>query len=351
MKKKALIFGVTGQDGSYLVEFLLKKKYVVHGVRRRSSSLNTIRVDHIYTDHIAKKNSKNDNNFFLHYGDVTDSYSVNNLIKKIKPDEIYNLAAQSHVAVSFEVPEYTANADAIGCLRILESIRSNKLEKQTKFYQAGTSEMFGKVQTVPQNEKTPFYPRSPYGVAKVYAHWVTINFREAYKIFACNGILFNHESPRRGENFVTKKIVNSLCKINKKKLDILSLGNLEAKRDWGHAKDYVEAMWKMLQNKTPQDYVIATGKQYSVKKFVNLVLNQLKIKFYWKGKGINSKCYNKETGKCIIKCDKKYYRPLEVDTLLGDSSKARKELKWKPKYNINNLIEEMIYFENIDIDK
>jgi GDPmannose 4,6-dehydratase len=345
MKKKALIFGVTGQDGSYLVEFLLKKKYIVHGVRRRSSSLNTGRIDHIY---FVKNNKKKNDEFFLHYGDVIDSSSINNLIQNIQPDEIYNLAAQSHVAVSFEVPEYTANADALGTLRILESIRSNGLEKKTKFYQAGTSEMFGKVQTVPQNEKTPFYPRSPYGVAKVYAHWLTINYRESYKIFACNGILFNHESPRRGENFVTKKIVNGLCNIKKKKQNILLLGNIDAKRDWGHAKDYVEAMWKMLQNKTPKDYVVATGKQYSVKKFVNLVLNELKIKFYWKGEGINSKCYEANSKKCIVKCHKKYFRPLEVDTLLGDSSKAQKELKWKPKYNISKLIREMINEENLN---
>ena len=346
MKKKALIFGVTGQDGSYLVEFLLKKKYEVHGIKRRSSSLNTARVDHIYQEpHIKSRN------FFLHYGDVTDSFSVSTLIKNIQPDEIYNLAAQSHVAVSFEVPEYTANTDALGCLRILESIRSEGFEKKTKFYQAGTSEMFGKVQTIPQNEKTPFYPRSPYGVAKVYAHWVTINYRESYKIFACNGILFNHESPRRGETFVTKKIVNALCKIKKNKQEILFLGNIYSKRDWGHAKDYVEAMWKMLQNKTAKDYVIATGEQYSVKEFVNLVLNELKIKFIWRGKGINSECYDKESGKCIVKCDEKYYRPLEVDTLLGDSSKARKELNWKPKYKINNLVKEMVDEENFKLKK
>ncbi len=344
MKKVALIFGVTGQDGSYLSDFLIKKNYVVHGVKRRSSSLNTARIDHLYQE----PHSRN-RNFILHYGDVTDSFSVNEIIKKVKPDEIYNLAAQSHVAVSFEVPEYTANADAIGALRILESIRSNNFEKKIKFYQAGTSEMFGKVQSVPQNEKTPFYPRSPYGVAKVYAHWVTINYRESYKIFACNGILFNHESHLRGETFVTKKIVQGLCKIKKNKQNKLYLGNLEAKRDWGHAKDYVEAMWKMLQNKLPKDYVIATGKQYSVKQFVNLVLNELKIKFIWKGKGKNSKCYNKETGKCIILCDQKYYRPLEVDTLLGDASKARRELKWKPKYNIKNLVKEMVRYENLKL--
>jgi GDPmannose 4,6-dehydratase len=288
--------------------------------------------------------------FFLHYGDVTDSFSVSSLVNEIKPDEIYNLAAQSHVAVSFEVPEYTANADAIGPLRILESIKGNKLKKKIKFYQAGTSEMFGKVQTIPQNEKTPFYPRSPYGVAKVYAHWVTINYRESYNIFACNGILFNHESPVRGETFVTKKIVSALCKIKLGKQKKLYLGNLEAKRDWGHAKDYVIAMWKMMQKKIPNDYVIATGKQYSVKDFVNLVLKELKIRFKWAGKGINSKCYD-EMGNCIIQCSKKYFRPLEVDTLLGNASKAKKELNWKPKYKINDLVKEMVYYENLNLTK
>ncbi|MDA9663135.1 GDP-mannose 4,6-dehydratase [bacterium] len=345
MKKKALIYGITGQDGSYLAEFLLKKKYEVHGVKRRSSSFNTGRIDHLYQDPYEKNK-----NLFLHYGDVTDSFSVSLLINKIKPDEIYNLAAQSHVAVSFEVPEYTANADAIGALRILESIKSNKLEKKTKFYQAGTSEMFGKVQTIPQNEKTPFYPRSPYGVAKVYAHWVTVNYRESYKIFACNGILFNHESPRRGETFVTKKIVSALCKIKRGKQKKLYLGNLDAKRDWGHATDYVEAMWKMMQKKTPDDYVIATGKQYSVKYFTNLVLNELKMKFRWIGNGINSKCLNKN-GSIIIECNKKYFRPLDVDTLLGDPSKAKKKLGWKPKYKINELVKEMVYYENLKLTK
>jgi len=340
MKKKiALIFGITGQDGSYLAELLIKKGYFVHGVKRRSSSLNTRRVDHIYQDPHEKKR-----NFFLHYGDVTDAISVSSLIKKIKPNEIYNLAAQSHVSVSFEVPEYTANTDAIGALRILEAIKFHGFEKITKFYQAGTSEMFGKVKEIPQNEKTPFYPRSPYGVAKVYAHWITINYREAYNIFACNGILFNHESPVRGETFVTRKIVIALCKIKNGLQKKLYLGNLDAKRDWGHAKDYVEAMWKMLQKKTPNDYVISTGKQYSVKQFVNLVLNELKIKFLWKGKGINSKCYD-STGKCIVECDKEYYRPLEVDTLLGDSRKAKKELNWKPKIKINELVKEMVNHE------
>ena len=339
MKKIALIFGITGQDGSYLAELLIKKGYLVHGVKRRSSSLNTSRIDHIYQDpHETKKN------FFLHYGDVTDAISVSTLIKKIRPNEIYNLAAQSHVAVSFEVPEYTANADAIGALRILEAIKFHGYEKITKFYQAGTSEMFGKVQQVPQNEKTPFYPRSPYGVAKVYAHWITINYREAYNIFACNGILFNHESPRRGETFVTRKIVIALCRIKSGKQKKLFLGNIEAKRDWGHAQDYVEAMWKMLQKKSPSDFVIATGKQYSVKQFIDLTLKELGIPFIWKGKGIKSKCYDLK-GNCFIECDKEYYRPLEVDTLLGDARKANKELNWKPKINIKMLVKEMVRFE------
>ena len=339
MKKKALIFGITGQDGSYLAEFLLKKNYIVHGVKRRSSSFNTGRVDHLYQD--PHEQSRN---FILHYGDITDAISVSSIIENIKPNEIYNLAAQSHVAVSFEVPEYTANADALGVLRILEAIKFHNLAKKTKFYQAGTSEMFGKVVEVPQKESTPFYPRSPYGVAKVYAHWITVNYREAYNIFACNGVLFNHESPIRGETFVTKKIVSGLCRIKKGLQDRLYLGNLDAKRDWGHAKDYVQAMWKILQNKKAKDYVISSGKQYSVKQFVNLVLKELGIKFYWQGKGSNSKCYNNK-GKCIISISKKYYRPLEVDTLLGDSSKARKELKWKPKFNINSLVRDMVNSE------
>ena len=340
MKKKiALIFGITGQDGSYLADFLLKKNYIVHGVKRRSSSFNTGRIDHLYQDP-HEKNRK----FILHYGDITDAISVSSIIKKIKPDEIYNLAAQSHVAVSFEVPEYTANADGIGALRILESIKFHGLEKKTKFYQAGTSEMFGKVFETPQTEKTPFYPRSPYGVAKVYAHWITVNYREAFNIFACNGILFNHESPVRGETFVTKKIVMALCRIKQKKQNKLFLGNLDAKRDWGHAKDYVVAMWKMLQKKTPDDYVISTGKQYSVKQFVNLVLEELKIKFYWKGQGIKSKCCTND-GKVIVECDKQYYRPLEVDTLLGDARKAKKELNWKPETNIRSLVKEMVIEE------
>jgi len=347
MKKVALIFGVTGQDGSYLSEFLLKKKYVVHGVKRRSSSLNTGRIDHIYQDPHQKKR-----NFILHYGDVTDSISVSSIIQKVKPDEIYNLAAQSHVAVSFEVPEYTANADAIGALRILEAIKFHRLEKKTKFYQAGTSEMYGKVREVPQNEKTGFYPRSPYGVAKVYAHWITVNYREAYNIYACNGILFNHESPVRGETFVTRKIVMGLCRVKYGLQKKIFLGNLEAKRDWGHAKDYVVAMWKMLQQKKPQDYVIATGKQYSVKQFVELVLKELKIKFKWKGKGKNTKCLDMN-GNVIVECDKSYYRPLEVDTLLGDARKARRELNWKNEIDIKSLVKDMINSEirNISNDQ
>ncbi len=345
MKKKALIFGITGQDGSYLSELLLKKNYEVHGVKRRSSSINTNRIDHIYQDPYQKKR-----NFILHYGDVTDSTSVSQIIKKIKPNEIYNLAAQSHVAVSFEVPEYTANADALGALRILEAIKFHNLQKITKFYQAGTSEMFGKVQAIPQNEKTDFYPLSPYGVAKVYAHWITRNYREAYNIFASNGILFNHESPRRGETFVTKKIISAMCRIKFGKQKKLFLGNLYAKRDWGHAKDYCLAMWKILQYKKPDDFIIATGKQYSIKQFINLVAEKLKMKIIWKGKGLNEKGYNNKK-EPIIECDKNYFRPLDVNTLLGDSSKAKKLLKWKPKINIKMLIDEMIEFELKNISK
>ena len=344
MKNKiALIFGITGQDGSYLADFLLKKNYIVHGVKRRSSSFNTGRIDHLYQEPQVKSR-----NFILHYGDITDSLSVSTLIKNIKPNEIYNLAAQSHVAVSFEVPEYTANADAVGALRILEAIKFHGFQKSTKFYQAGTSEMFGKVQQVPQSENTPFYPRSPYGVAKVYAHWITVNYREAYNIFACNGILFNHESSVRGETFVTRKIVVALCKIKLGLQKKLYLGNLDAKRDWGHAKDYVEAMWKMMQKKKPSDYVIATGRQYTVKQFVDLTLNQLGIEHYWKGSGVNTKCIDM-SGRCIVQCDKEYFRPLEVDTLLGDPTKARKELKWKPKINIKMLVKEMVDSEILNL--
>ena len=337
MPKKALIFGITGQDGSYLAEFLLKKKYIVHGVKRRSSSINTFRIDHIYQDPHEKKR-----NFFLHYGDITDSTSVSKIIELIRPNEIYNLAAQSHVAVSFEVPEYTANADALGALRILEAIKFHNLQKKTKFYQAGTSEMYGKVQETPQSEKTNFYPLSPYGVAKLYAHWITKNYREAYNIFGSNGILFNHESPRRGETFVTKKIVSALVKIKMGKQNKLFLGNLDSRRDWGHAKDYVEAMWKILQHKEPDDFVIATGKQFSIRQFVNLVSKKLNMHISWRGKGTNEVGYDKISKKKIIFVDKNYIRPLDVNTLLGNAKKARKILSWRPKIQINQLIDEMI---------
>jgi GDPmannose 4,6-dehydratase len=338
MKKKiALIFGITGQDGSYLAKFLLSKNYIVHGIKRRSSSLNTSRIDDIYQDPHGKRN------FFLHYGDVTDSLSVLKNISTIKPNEIYNLSAQSHVKVSFDVPEYTANVDGIGALRILDAIKSLKLEKKIRYYQAGSSEMFG-ASKPPQSETTNFYPRSPYAAAKLYAHWITINYREAYGIFACNGILFNHESPIRGETFVTKKIISALCKIIKNNQKKLYLGNLYAKRDWGHAKDYVIAMWKMLQRKKPDDFVIATGQQYSVKEFINFTAKELDILIQWKGKGVNEKGY--WNNKCIIEIDKQYFRPTEVNSLKGDSSKARRILGWKPNISIKSLIKEMIEFEN-----
>ena len=340
--KKALIFGVTGQDGAYLSKLLLKKGYIVHGVKRRSSSLNSSRVDDIYSDPLIKKNK-----FYLHYGDITDSISVYNLISGIRPSEIYNLAAQSHVAVSFEIPEYTTNADSLGTLRILEAIK--KVDKKIKFYQAGSSEMFGKVVETPQTEKTPFYPRSPYGAAKVYSHWITINYRESYNLFACNGILFNHESPLRGETFVTKKIVKALCKIKLERQKKLILGNLYSKRDWGHAEDYVEAMWKILQFKRPEDFVICTGKQYSIKDFITYVSKDLNMKIKWKGNGINEKAFDSK-GNCIIECNKKYFRPAEVDTLKGDYSKARRLLKWRPKHDIKSLIKDMISYEFKHID-
>jgi GDPmannose 4,6-dehydratase len=333
MKKKAIIFGVTGQDGSYLAELLLKKNYIVHGVKRKSSSYNTSRINHMLSEN---------KNFQLHYGDITDFSSINNLINFIKPDEIYNLAAQSHVAVSFQMPNYTANTNAIGCLRILETIRSSKIKKKIKFYQAGTSEMFGKITEKHQTEKTSFYPRSPYGVSKLFAHWMTINYRESYKIFACNGILFNHESPRRGETFVTRKITIGLSKIKLGLQKVLVLGNLDAKRDWGHARDYVEAQWLILQQKKPDDYVIATGKNYSVKDFINLCARILKINLKWKGKGISTKAYDQK-GNCIIRCHKRYFRPAEVDQLLGNALKAKKKLKWKPKTSFKDLVIEMLH--------
>ena len=338
MKKKiALITGVTGQDGAYLTELLLSKNYIVHGIKRRSSSINTYRIDKFYRE-IQNKNSK----FILHHGDMMDTPSIYNILSKIKPDEIYNLAAQSHVAVSFEQPEYTANADALGTLRILEAIRHLKLVKKTKFYQAGTSELFGGVKKKASNEKTHFYPRSPYGVAKMYAHWITVNYREAYGIFACNGILFNHESPLRGETFVTQKIVKAFTKIKLKKQKKLYVGNLYSKRDWGHAKDYVSAMWLMLQQKKPDDYVIATGKQYSIKDFINLVAKELQIKIYWKRNKFKREFAVDEKNNVIVETDKRYFRPSEVDNLLGDASKARKKLKWSTKINIRKLVEEMV---------
>jgi GDPmannose 4,6-dehydratase len=338
MKKKiALIYGITGQDGSYLARLLLNKNYIVHGIKRRSSSLNTSRIDEIYLDPHEKKK-----NFYLHYGDLTDSLSVLKNIQKLKPDEIYNLGAQSHVGVSFEIPEYTANVDALGTLRILDAIKSLNLCNKTKFYQAGTSEMFG-TSKPPQNEETYFHPRSPYAAAKLYAHWITVNYRESYNIFACNGILFNHESPVRGETFVTKKIVKGLCDIIRGKISKFYLGNLYARRDWGHARDYVIAMWKMLQKKKPKDYVIATGQQYTVKQFINLVAKELKIQIIWKGAGKNEKALWKN--KKIIEIDVKYFRPSEVNSLKGDFSLATKELGWKPKVSIHALVKEMVLEE------
>ena len=333
--KKALITGVTGQDGSYLAEFLLNKGYEVHGIKRRTSLINTSRIDHLFQDK-HEPNLK----FILHHGDLTDSTSLIRIIQEVQPDEIYNLAAQSHVKVSFEEPEYTANSDALGALRILEAIRILKLEKKTKYYQASTSELYGSVKETPQNEKTPFYPRSPYGVAKLYAYWITVNYREAYGIYACNGILFNHESPVRGETFVTRKITRGLARIKLGLQKTLYLGNLNAKRDWGHAKDYVEVQWLMLQQKKPSDFVIATGKQYSVRDFINLVAKNLDMKIEWKGIdedeiGI---CENNE----IIKIDTNYYRPTEVESLLGDASKAKKELGWEPKISFEELVKEMV---------
>jgi len=333
--KKALITGITGQDGSYLAEFLLNKGYEVHGVKRRTSLFNTNRIDHLYQDpHIHKRN------FILHHGDLTDTSSLIKIIQNVQPDEIYNLAAQSHVAVSFEVPEYTANSDALGTLRILEAIRILKLEKKTKFYQASTSELFGKVVDIPQNETTPFYPRSPYAAAKLYAYWITVNYREAYNIYACNGILFNHESPVRGETFVTRKITRALTRIKLGLQKTLYLGNLDAMRDWGHAKDYVEVQWLMLQQKTPEDFVISTGQQYSVRDFVNIAAKELGYKIIWKGKGKNEK--GLVDGKVIVKVDKNYFRPTEVETLLGDSSKAKRKLGWVPKISFKKLVSEMV---------
>lgn len=334
--KVALITGVTGQDGAYLAEFLLNKGYVVHGVKRRASQFNTARIDHLYHDP-HEKNVR----FFLHHGDLTDSSNLIRLIKQIQPDEIYNLAAQSHVAVSFEEPEYTANSDALGPLRILEAIRILGLEKKTRFYQASTSELYGLVQETPQKETTPFYPRSPYAVAKLYAYWITVNYREAYGMYACNGILFNHESPVRGENFVTRKITRALARIKLGLQDRLYLGNLNALRDWGHAKDYVEMQWLMLQQELPDDFVIATGVQYSVRDFVDIAARELGIFVRWEGEGSDEKGYD-ESGKCIVSVDPRYFRPTEVETLLGDASKAKTKLGWEPKITFDELVKEMV---------
>jgi GDPmannose 4,6-dehydratase len=336
LKKTALITGVTGQDGAYLAEFLLSKGYIVHGIIRRSSSFNTGRIDHLYEDP-----HESSGRFMLHYGDLTDSMSLVRVIQQTTPDEIYNLGAQSHVAVSFEEPEYTANSDALGALRVLEAIRVLGLEKRTRFYQASTSELYGLVQEVPQTESTPFYPRSPYAAAKLYAHWITVNYRESYSMFACNGILFNHESPVRGETFVTRKITRGLTRIHAGLQDCLWLGNLDAKRDWGHAKDYVEAMWLMMQNDTPQDLVIATGQHHSVREFVEIAAKQINIKLTWQGKGINEIGYD-EKGRAIIKVDPRYFRPTEVDQLLGDATKAHAHLGWTPRISFEELISEMM---------
>jgi GDPmannose 4,6-dehydratase len=336
MSKVALITGITGQDGAYLAEFLLNKGYFVHGVRRRTSLFNTDRIDHLYQD-IHNPGTK----LFLHYGDMTDSSSLVSIIKKVQPDEVYNLAAQSHVMVSFEEPEYTANSDALGTLRLLEAIRLLGLEKKIRFYQASTSELYGLVQETPQKETTPFYPRSPYAVAKLYAYWITVNYREAYGIYACNGILFNHESPLRGETFVTRKITRALAKILLGQQECLYLGNLDAMRDWGHAKDYVEMQWLMLQQDTPDDYVIASGVQYSVRDFINVASKELSMPIQWKGHGIEEKGYNSE-GKCIISVDRRFFRPTEVETLLGDATKARQKLGWTPKTSFEELVIEMV---------
>ena len=337
MKKVALITGVTGQDGAYLAELLLNKGYDVHGIKRRSSMFNTGRIDHLYQDpHVTGRR------FILHYGDMTDSSSLVRIIQEVQPDEIYNLAAQSHVAVSFEEPEYTANSDALGTLRVLEAIRILGLEKKSRFYQASTSELYGLVQETPQKETTPFYPRSPYAAAKLYAYWITVNYREAYGIYACNGILFNHESPVRGETFVTRKITRALCRMKLGLQDCLYLGNLDAKRDWGHAKDYVEMQWLMLQQEKPEDFVIATGVQYSVRDFVNAASQEIGLTITWKGSGENERGYDKE-GNCIVAVDARYFRPTEVESLLGDATKAKEKLGWAPKITFKELVSEMMH--------
>lgn len=335
-KKVALITGITGQDGAYLAEFLLEKNYIVHGIKRRTSLFNTDRIDHLYQDP-----HETERQFILHHGDLTDSTSLIRIIQQIQPDEIYNLAAQSHVAVSFEEPEYTANSDALGALRILEAIRILGLEKKTRFYQASTSELYGLVQEIPQKETTPFYPRSPYAVAKLYAYWITVNYREAYGMYACNGILFNHESPKRGETFVTRKITRALARIKLGLQERLYLGNMDAKRDWGHARDYVEMQWLMLQQDQPEDFVIATGVQYSVREFVDIAAKELGMQVRWEGVGVDEKGYD-ANGKCIVAVDPRYFRPTEVETLLGDPSKAKEKLGWIPRTSFAELVQEMV---------
>jgi len=336
MKKVALITGITGQDGAYLAEFLLDKGYTVHGIKRRTSLFNTDRIDHLYQDPHEKGRR-----FILHHGDMTDSSSLTRIIQQVQPGEIYNLAAQSHVAVSFEEPEYTADSDALGTLRLLEAIRILGMEKKTRFYQASTSELYGKAVETPQKETTPFYPRSPYGVAKLYAYWITVNYREAYGMFACNGILFNHESPVRGETFVTRKITRAIARIKRGLQDCLYLGNLNAKRDWGHARDFVEAQWLVLQQDRPEDFVIATGEQHSVREFVDAAAMELDIKITWRGSGVEEKGYD-HAGRCIVAVDPRYFRPAEVDSLLGDASKARKKLGWRPRVKFRELVTEMV---------
>jgi GDPmannose 4,6-dehydratase len=335
--KRALITGITGQDGAYLADFLLDKGYEVHGVKRRASSFNTARVDHIYRDP-----HETDVRFFMHYGDLTDSTNLIRIIQEVQPDEIYNLAAQSHVMVSFETPEYTANSDALGTLRLLEAIRILKLEKKTRFYQASTSELYGKVTEIPQTETTPFYPRSPYGVAKLYAYWITVNYREAYGMYACNGILFNHESPMRGETFVTRKITRALARVKSGFGGILYIGNLDARRDWGHARDYVQMQWLMLQQDEPEDYVIATGAQHSVRQFIETAAGQLDMPIRWEGEGANERGVNPDTGQVLVAVDSRYFRPTEVQELLGDAGKARKKLGWEPTTTFEELIAEML---------
>ncbi|MGD9133288.1 MAG: GDP-mannose 4,6-dehydratase [Desulfobacterales bacterium] len=344
--KRALITGITGQDGAYLAEFLLNKNYEVHGIKRRASSFNTARVDHLYKDP-----HEQDVRFFMHYGDLTDATNLIRIIQEIQPDEIYNLAAQSHVMVSFETPEYTANADALGTLRLLEAIRILDLIDKTRFYQASTSELYGLVKETPQSETTPFYPRSPYGVAKLYAYWITVNYREAYGIYGCNGILFNHESPIRGETFVSRKITRAMARISKDLQEKLYIGNLDARRDWGHARDYVEMQWLMLQQEQPDDYVIATGKQHSVREFIELAAEEAGISIQWEGQGLKEKGLDAKTGSEVVCIDPRYFRPTEVDTLLGDSSKARQKLGWEAKTTFAELVKEMMAMDLLEAEK